>query len=113
MLGKLGTGKAIEVADTAANRALLVKVILAITLCTNVLVKRSASFATVELAQHLNVAKLAQVAVKTTLARGCLGIDLGIELLYCKLTVGIASEKTDQRFPSRGLISLFSHLFSP
>jgi hypothetical protein len=53
------------------------------------------------------------MAVKTALARGCLFVDLGIELVYCKLTVGIASEKADERFPARCLISLFSHLFSP
>jgi hypothetical protein len=89
------------------------EVILAITLRTNVLIKRSAAFAAVEFAQDLASAKLAKMAVKTALARGCLFVDLGIELVYCKLTVGIASEKADERFPTRCLISLFSHLFSP
>jgi hypothetical protein len=89
------------------------EMILAITLRTNVLIKRSATFTAVEFAQALASAKLAKMAVKAALARGCLFVDLGIELVYCKLTVGIASEKADERFPARCLISLFSHLFSP
>ena len=98
VLGKLGTGKAIEVTDATTNRTFLVKVILAVTLGTNVLIKRSASFATVEFAQDLNLAKLTEVTVKTALARGCLGVDLGIKLLYCKLAVGVASKKADECF---------------
>jgi hypothetical protein len=33
------------------------------------------------------------MTVKTTLARGCLFVDLGIKLVHCKLAVGIASKK--------------------
>ena len=113
MLGKIGTCKAIEVADASANGAFLVKVILAVTFRSNILIQRTASLSTVELAQNIYAAKLSQMAVKTALARRSLGIDLGIKLLYCKLAVGIASEKADERFPTRCLISLFSHLFSP
>jgi hypothetical protein len=113
MLCKLGAGKAIKVTDATANCALLVKMILAVTFGTDVLIKGSASFTAVELAQNFHFAKLAKMAIKTALARGCLGVDLGIKLFYCKLAVGIASEKADERFPAHCLISLFSHLSSP
>ena len=57
MLGKLGTCKAIEVADATANGAFLMEVILTIALRANVLIKRSFSLATVKFAQNFNVAK--------------------------------------------------------
>ena len=93
VLSKLGTCKAIEVTDTTANRALLVKVVFAIAFGTNVLIKRSASLATVELAQNLGVAKLGEVTVKTAFAGGSLLVDLAVKLLNGKLAVGIATEK--------------------
>jgi hypothetical protein len=113
MLGKLGTCKAIKVTDTTADRALLVKVILAVTLRTDVLIKGSLALAAVKLSQNIYVAKLTQMAVETTLARWGLFIHFLVELLYRKLAVGIATKKTDKRFPTRCFISLFSHLFSP
>lgn len=59
MLGKLGTCKAIKVANATANRTFLVEVVFAITLCADVLIKGSAPLTAVELAQDFNVAKLA------------------------------------------------------
>ena len=113
MFCKLGACKAIEVADTTANSAFLVEVILAITLRSDVLIKRAFPLASVEFAQNVNTAKLAKVAVKAALARGCLGVDLGVKLVNSKLTVGVASKKADECFPARCFISLFSHLSSP
>ena len=113
MLGKLGTCKAIEVADTSADRTLLVKVILAVTFRTDVLIKCSLALASVKLAQNVYVAKFTQMAVEATLACGGLLIDFLVELLYRKLAVGVATKEADERFPARCLISLFSHLFSP
>lgn len=93
VLGKLGTCKAIEMANTTANRALLVEVVFAIAFGTNVLIKCSAYLATVELAQNLGVAKLGEVTVKTAFAGGSLLVDLAVKLLYRKLAVGIATKK--------------------
>ena len=113
MLGKIGTCKAIKVADTSANGALLMKVVFAVTLRANVLVKRSATFAAMELAQDLNAAKLSQMAVKTAFAGRSLFVYLSIKLLNGELAVGVASKKADECFPARCFISLFSHLSSP
>ena len=113
MLGKIGACKAIKVADTSANGAFLVEVILAIAVCSNVLVKCSFALSAVKFAQNINAAKLGEVSVKAALARGCLFVDLGIKLLNGELAVGVATEKADERFPARCLISLFSHSFSP
>jgi hypothetical protein len=113
MLGKIGTCKAIKVADTSANGALLVEVVFAVTLRANVLVKRSATFAAMELAQNLNATKLGEVSVKAALAGRSLFVYLGIKFFNGELAVGVASKKADECFPARCFISLFSHLFSP
>ena len=113
MLCEVGTCKAIEVADTSAHGAFLMKVILAVAVRANILIKRSTFFTAVELAQNFNLAKFAQMTVKAALARGSLLVDLGIKLVHGELAVWVASEKAEERFPARGLISLFSHLFSP
>ena len=97
VLGKLGACKAIEVADATANGTLLVEVILTVTLRTDVLIKRSVSLAALELAQDFNVAKLAQVAVETAFSRRRFGVDLGIELVYCKLAVGVATKRLREK----------------
>ena len=93
MFSKLGTCKTIEVADTSANRALLMKVIFAIAFGTNVLIKCSAALTAVKLAQNLGVAKLGEVTVKTAFAGGSLLVDLMVKLLYRELSVGIETEK--------------------
>ena len=61
----------------------------------------------------LNVAKLAQMTVKTAFTGGCFFINFLVKLIHCELAVGITAKKTDECFPARCLISLFSHLFSP
>ena len=113
MLGKLGTGKAIEVADATADSAFLMEVILAITFRADVLIKRSLAVTAVELAYDLAATKLTEVTVKAALARSVLLTDLVIEILYRKLTVGIAAQKADKCFSARCLVSCFSHSFSP
>ena len=96
----------------SASGALQVKVVLAIALRADVLIKRSAPFAAMKFTQNFYVAKLCEVAIKTAFARLGLLADLLIELVYGKLAVGIATKEADKRFPTRRFLS-FSHLFSP
>jgi hypothetical protein len=111
VLGKIGTCKAIKVAHTPANGAFLVEVILAITLRSDVLVKRSAPLATVKFTQDVNVAQFTQVAIEAALSGGSFLVYFLVELVHRKLAVGVASKKAEERFPARCLISLFSHGF--
>ena len=69
VLCKIGTCKAIEVADTSANGTLLVEVVFAVTLRSDVLIQGTFPLAAVKFAQDIHLAKLTQMSIETAFAR--------------------------------------------
>ena len=98
-----------EMLDLAAPHALGMKMLAAITTCSDVLIDVAFSLLVAEHTQDIPLAKFSKTAVKAAPPTRILAVEMQTKLLNRELLVGVGFEKFDKPATPVGLIGL-SHV---